>query len=353
MGCISSKLVSRSLSFQEDLNKSLHRRRANGSGNFLALISSANSVPNQILSTSFASESNKCSNPTVELVRNETSDTWELKASLEQGEQVQPTSPVLQKDIESIEVDLARRLKSFRCFDDCEVSSMAPESFDGIKEYRFKQTNGGRTRARSFHTVEEFDAIVEKICLSRAGQTGLGGKNGSLQLHHSKSSSDLSEHAAQKLYQELEQSRVEENTVIKEMDTLFSSGPTVDSPTTREETTQKGNMYVKGLKRKAMANELESLRIPQSIEFPEVADLREWLSRGQVYSPGTYVTPKFGSYNLPKSGLANKCSEGTIFDPELVAALEECMEQLEVEEEIVLKQIEENFKEENTQKKQN
>ncbi|KAH7526443.1 hypothetical protein JRO89_XSUnG0053900 [Xanthoceras sorbifolium] len=320
MGCISSKLVSRSLSFQEDLNKSLHRRRANGSGNFLALISSANSVPNQILSTSFASESNKCSNPTVELVRNETSDTWELKASLEQGEQVQPTSPVLQKDIESIEVDLARRLKSFRCFDDCEVSSMAPESFDGIKEYRFKQTNGGRTHARGFHTVQEFDAIVEKICLSRAGQTGLGGKNGSLQLHHSKSSSDLSEHAAQKLYQELEQSRVEENT---------------------------------GLKRKAMANELESLRIPQSIEFPEVADLREWLSRGQVYSPGTYVTPKFGSYNLPKSGLANKCSEGTIFDPELVAALEECMEQLEVEEEIVLKQIEENFKEENTQKKQN
>ncbi|KAI9160409.1 hypothetical protein LWI28_007831 [Acer negundo] len=169
---------------RKELNQSLHRRRgANGnskrsSDHFLALLSSTNLEPNQILS----SESNKCSKPTDELVRKENSDTWELKASLEQEEN-QPA--------ESFEVDLARRSKNFHWFEDYEVSSLAPESFDGV-----------RPRARSLHTVEEFNEMVGKISLSRAGQTGFGGKeDGSLQLHHSKSSSDLS-HAAYNSYQE-------------------------------------------------------------------------------------------------------------------------------------------------------
>ncbi|KAK3218730.1 hypothetical protein Dsin_012700 [Dipteronia sinensis] len=360
MGCISSKLVSRSLSFQEELNQSLHRRRgandnskSSSSGHFLALLSSANLQPNQILS----SESNKCSKPTVELVRKENSDTWELKASLEQ-EGNQPASPVQPKVRESVEVDLARRSKSFHWFEDYEVSSLATESFDRITERRSNRTNGGRPRTRSFHTVEEFDEMVGRICLSRAGQTGFGGKeDGSLQLHHSKSSSDLS-HAAHKPYQD--EYGVEKNTVIEEMGTLFRSLqrpenviPSLDRSSKKEEITRKGNIFVKGLKRKAMANELESLKIPPSVEFPGVAALREWIhAGGQVYSPSTYVTPKFGSYNLPKSGLAIKCSDDTLFAPELVAAFEECMEQLEVEEESILKQTEENLKEENAQKKQ-
>ncbi|TXG69804.1 hypothetical protein EZV62_004739 [Acer yangbiense] len=216
--------------------------------------------PNQILS----SESIKCSKPTVELVRKENSDTWESKASLEQEEN-QPA--------ESIEVDLARQSKSFHWFEDYMVSSLAPESFDG-----------GRLRARSFHTGKEFDKMVGKICLSRAGQTGFGGKeDGSLQLHHSKSSSDLSHEYG-----------VEKNTVIEEKGTLFRSRPrpenvipTLDRSRTTEETTQKGRIFVMGLKRKAMANELEPLEIPPSIEFPGVAELREWIhAGGQVYSPG-------------------------------------------------------------------
>ncbi|KAK2652668.1 hypothetical protein Ddye_012524 [Dipteronia dyeriana] len=335
MGCISSKLVSRSLSFQEELNQSLHKRRgANGnskrsSDHFLALL----------LQTW---------NPTKSYLQNRTNARNQLLSFLEQ-EDNQPASPVQPKV--TIEVDLARRSKSFHWIEDYEVSSLASESFDGITERRSKRANGGGPRTGSFHTVEEFDEMVGKICLSRAGQTGFGGKeDDSLQLHHSKSSSDLS-HVPHKPYQD--GYGIENNTVIEEMGTLFRSRPrpenvipSLDRSTTTEETTRKGNIFVKGLKRKAMANELESLKIPPGIEFPGIAQLSEWIHVG-----GTYVTPKFGCYNLPKSGLANKCSEGTVFAPELVATFEECLEQLEVEEESILKQIEENFKE-NTQKKQ-
>ena len=82
--------------------------------------------------------------------------------------------------------------------------------------------------------------------------------------------------------------------MIEEMGTLFRSRPrpenvipSLDRSRTTEETTRKGSIFVKGLKRKAMANELEPLEIP-SIEFPGVAELREWIhAGGQVYSPGT------------------------------------------------------------------
>lgn len=262
MGCISSKVLSRSLSFQDELNQRLNR---SSSTHFLALVSSTNSVA-------------------VE---------QEEKIHLQQ----QPAnSPVLHKVTEIVEVDLTRRSKSFRWYDDCEVSSLISE---------------GRTRSRSFHTVEEFDAMVEKLCISRTEESFL-------HQQRSESPAELSEHSDDNHDQELK---------------VKHSGSKPENITIQD-------IHIKGLKRKAIANELGSLSIPPRIQTGE-----------QVYSPGTYVTPKFGSYNASKSGLANRGSnESTIFDPELVAAFEECMEQLEVEEESILKQIEESFKEEDTQK---
>jgi len=116
---------------------------------------------------------------------------------------------------------------------------------------------------------------------------------------------------------------------------------------------QVGNNIEKGFKRKAMAKGLESLRIPPSIEFPTISSLREWLHAGdQVYSPGSYVTPKFGNYALPIRRSVDESSEDYIFNPELVTAFEQCMHELEAEEESILKQIVENLEKDCNEVKQ-
>ncbi|XP_020264263.1 uncharacterized protein LOC109840152 isoform X1 [Asparagus officinalis] len=92
----------------------------------------------------------------------------------------------------------------------------------------------------------------------------------------------------------------------------------------------------KGPKRKAMAKELTSLKMP-GFEFSRAGSLKEWLSQGgQVFSPGSYITPKFG--NFVENRLHN--GENAIeFDPELVEQFEQAMDQLTIEEEFVLKEI--------------
>uniref|UniRef100_A0A2P2K4N4 Uncharacterized protein n=1 Tax=Rhizophora mucronata TaxID=61149 RepID=A0A2P2K4N4_RHIMU len=93
-----------------------------------------------------------------------------------------------------------------------------------------------------------------------------------------------------------------------------------------------------------MAKGLDSLEIPQTIEFQTVASLREWLhAGGEIYSPGSYVTPNFGSYALPNSGTENECGDTVTFNPELVDALQECMRQLEAEAESILQQTAESL----------
>ena len=73
---------------------------------------------------------------------------------------------------------------------------------------------------------------------------------------------------------------------------------------------------------------------------------REKSRRGQasqIYSPGSYVTPKFGSYNAPSPTIAMPQDDAkqdvAVFSPELLAAFEDCMQQLQVEEDTILKQI--------------
>lgn len=103
----------------------------------------------------------------------------------------------------------------------------------------------------------------------------------------------------------------------------------------------------KGNKRKAIAKKLESLRIPYNIECPAIVSLREWIPKDEIYSPGSYVTPRFGSYSsLMNIGNEKEWSEDSVFSPELVSAFEKCMQNLEAEEENILKQIIEDVEEE-------
>ncbi|GJN03887.1 hypothetical protein PR202_ga21380 [Eleusine coracana subsp. coracana] len=103
-----------------------------------------------------------------------------------------------------------------------------------------------------------------------------------------------------------------------------------------------------GAKRRARARQLGELNVPTTFDFSKSGSLRGWLLRGgQIFSPGSYVTPKFGTAPaLPAAELAGGVEKKTgekpqhaVFDPELVAQFERAMEQLSEEEERVLTDI--------------
>ncbi|KAL0914808.1 hypothetical protein M5K25_015190 [Dendrobium thyrsiflorum] len=99
----------------------------------------------------------------------------------------------------------------------------------------------------------------------------------------------------------------------------------------------------KELRRKLMATELVALKVP-AFEFARTGSLRDWLMQGgQVMSNGSHMTPKFGSFEHPAAGGTSKSCEENVFDPALVAQLEQAMEDLTVEEEEILNQIVEKW----------
>ena len=398
MGCISSKFMSRSISFHGVQNQSLDRTANDipaldkvimsdsGIDHSFALVCTANMVINRLQSWDFSS--NTCPEPAIEPVNSETINTSKLMASLDQGvvKQAQPAP----EPVGSIDVHLTRSGQSKSChwFLEHEYSSLALEISDGIRGDKSDWSHKCMIHNRSFHTVEENDSMLENIS-SSAQQRGLDGKDYGSGMKAfplgSKSSSNISHHAEDKEtgLQETKQSflhgksLVYENTMFKEtgakevmpspncnssssgeenqqvMPSPYSTSSTKESHTVLEIRAQEGNIIEKGFKRKAIAEGLESLRIPPTIEFPTISSLREWIhAGGQVYSPGSYVTPKFGSYSLPIPVNIDECSKDYIFNPELVAALEQCMHQLEEEEESILKQIVENLEKDYNEDKQ-
>ncbi|GAV70268.1 hypothetical protein CFOL_v3_13766 [Cephalotus follicularis] len=345
MGCICSKVLSRSISYHEELNQRFHGGASDnpvleGSGrdHFLALICTANLVvANKIQSGSSNPESNAFHESDMKDEITKTSYTWELNASIQQGQETFSRPEVLllppppRKAVESIDVNLLRRSTScqWNSEKNNEVSSLSVESY----------INREMALSRSFHTVEEYDAMVQKLCLSNKQQTRCEGED------------HVPKHGEVNIYETHEikkkASAAEERSVIEEIGT---QSVTVTSSTSKgssnfvEDVTHQGNAVLhRGSKRKAIAKGLESLKIPPTIEFPIVASLREGINgEGEVDSPGSYVTPKFGSYSFPFSGTENKGrSKGVTFDQELVDAFEECMQQLEAEEESILKQLSE------------
>ncbi|PKU64003.1 uncharacterized protein LOC110099032 [Dendrobium catenatum] len=109
------------------------------------------------------------------------------------------------------------------------------------------------------------------------------------------------------------------------------------------ESSKDGGEGEKGLKRKMMATELVALKVP-AFEFARTGSLRDWLMQGgQVMPNGSHVTPKFGSFEHPTAGGTSESFEENVFDPALVAQLEQAMEDLTVEEEQILNQIVEKW----------
>ncbi|KAJ7967891.1 RNA-binding protein [Quillaja saponaria] len=377
MGCISSKFVSRSISFHEERRQSLQRTTnpipslediiitGNGSDHYLALVCTANTVANKLHSQSFSSSTHK--KPAIESVDTETIN--KLLARLDQGEN------------KEAETDLAKRSKSCHWFPDNVVSSLSLESSpsDELKQDKAEWSCMGMVRSRSFHTVEEYDALVNKIWFSKSSNMQQKGFNDedddsetSVKLFDSKS---LEQFVVKELHQSCLKDKytAEENHVIKDTGILCSEperkeriprpnshGSSSSSSSGKQEVipsqesnvsesaAQGGNAIQKGNKRKIISERLESLRIPSHIQFPAIASLRERLPVGGIYSYGTYITPKFGSYSLPTCGTSNECSEDVVFSPELVAAFEQCMQQLQAEEENILKKIVENSEEGST-----
>lgn len=142
--------------------------------------------------------------------------------------------------------------------------------------------------SRSFHTVEEYDALLERIRGTR-----------SLECF---------------------------DDVMKKLQ------PGGDGNEEESSSVKSGENCEAGWKRKAVARGLKSLDI--STPAPARMKQRRLVVQGQIYSPGTYVTPKFGSYNDPAVR-----QENAVFSPELVAAFEDCMQQLQVDEDSILRHI--------------
>ena len=71
--------------------------------------------------------------------------------------------------------------------------------------------------------------------------------------------------------------------------------------------------------------------------------LRDWLRQGgQIFSPGSYVTPRFGTSPPAERGggpAGEQQQQQALFDPELVAQFERAMEQLSEDEGRVLDEI--------------
>ncbi|KAL6546913.1 hypothetical protein OROMI_022634 [Orobanche minor] len=154
--------------------------------------------------------------------------------------------------------------------------------------------------SRSFHTVEEFDGLPE----------------GSYHKFSTRSARHFED---------------------------FPSPPSpVDVPISlSEQTNDSDGMCESGWKRKAAAKGLAPLDVP-AIDFPDSrrSGQRALVEGGQIYSPGTYITPKFGSYNGggPDSKIIQEKDggENSVFSQELVAAFEDCMQRLHDEEESIL-----------------
>ncbi|KAI4298867.1 hypothetical protein L6164_032381 [Bauhinia variegata] len=326
MGCFSSKLLARSMSLHEERNCCSQRKvngipvledlliSANGNEQYLAVVCAANAVANKLHSRSFSS--NTTSKPAIEHV--ETVEKWEISARLDQqgGKQ--------------IDTDQRKRSKSCHWFPEHVMSSFVRENLSSFED-EYGLSSKGAVRSRSFHTVEEYDAILDRIWFSKSHkyqQSGVDLKD------DDDNSSAIKEESCNSSY-----------GVEKKGEVPILKPDAVESENACA--AQGGSTFGKGNKRKAIAKRLESLRIPSDIECPAIASLREWLPAGGIYSPGSYVTPKFGSYSLITGTNANEASEGSIFSPELVSAFEQCMQNLEAEEENILKQIVQNLEEAN------
>lgn len=398
MGCISSKITVKSQSFREELNQSLQSRvngfpmledllnSKNGGDEFLALVCTANSVAKKIQTGALLPESDTDVDLSAQQLNHDTINTWELMSGLEEEEQKQRQLQPIHREgaHKSEEQQLATE-------QECSVRS---KNFDIFTKISTVADIGGLSRSKSFHTMEEYDALVRAI-----DQQSESGVNVSIGMHSEKFYStgvdeyteDTRLHLRSRSFHTLSEYDCSRDVSVAKKDLRsmindrdLPAGKTDTQGTFRnfaepkssefkteasncagsscasevvsidEDVTDKGENVTKekGFRRRAMAKDLSTLSIPTStIDFPAIGSSGGWRALGgQVFFSGEYVTPKFGDFNVPVS--LNTNAGHAVFDPDMVAAFEEAMTQFTVEEECILKQIVEDMDEEGTVEKE-
>ncbi|KAL4380665.1 hypothetical protein AHAS_Ahas04G0056200 [Arachis hypogaea] len=372
MGCISSKILARSISVHEERKQGSRRMAngiplledliisANGNDQYLALVSAANTVSNKLHSRSL--HSNMFPEPATEPVASETIDKLDISPRLSQGGGKQ------------IEGD-----KSWHSFPEQIVSSIDQGNLSDFED-KHNLDSKDVTGSRSFHTLEEYDNLVNEISFSdspKVQKNEFSNEEADSRTIEELKVSALAntihniednDSAAKKMLppcshdNSSEDSKLVKDISIKSI-TLGSSTPSPNNHSTNQrienevvnpnEKTNIPGIAAQGVnttekvnKRKAIAKRLESLRIPSNVELPAIASLREWIPGSGIYSSASYVTPKFGSFSCQMDTRnESESSEDSVFSPELVSAFEMSMQILEAEEETILKQIIENVEE--------
>ncbi|XP_040382994.1 uncharacterized protein LOC102700732 [Oryza brachyantha] len=292
MGCVSSKILSKSGSFQEKVVSHGFKRsnlieeiilsnpKSNGD-QFLALLRASNAAKD-------AADQSTATAAAEQLVKIETINVSELLAGLEED------------DDEEEERNGG------------ETSSAQPCVFDAAVG-----------RARSFRTVEEYDALVTQ---SGSPEQGTPAKQ--------RESSE----------REVEASAAAAGACSADHQDATSAEQC--KPSEQEEAAASGSGG--GNKRRARARQLGELKVPTAFDFSKSGSLRDWLLHGgQIFSPGSYVTPKFGTTTAaPQERGVDHAGEPrpqpqqhSVFDPELVAQFEQAMERLSKDEERALEKI--------------
>lgn len=269
MGCISSKAITRSMSIREELSHGFQSRSA---------------VWEELLTSHTANDH--------QLFAFVCSDTHTPKLNTSSFTLPSQTPPSLINAKPDPQNDSSKFTRSKSC-----------HTVGGNRLDLKDQSVAG---SRSFHTVEEYDALLERIRGTR-----------SLECF--------------------------DDCFPWDEDDVMKLQPGEDVNEEESSSVKSGENCEAGWKRKAVARGLKSLDIstpapaPAPAPAPGIARMKQrMVVQGQIYSPGTYVTPKFGSYNDPA---VRRRQENAVFSPELVAAFEDCMQQLQVDEDSILRHI--------------
>lgn len=323
MGCICSKAITRSMSIREELNHGFQNTNLawgdmfasnNGNDQLFSILCSTKTRTNELRTSSFTLPSIDDDFGTKYFVK-----ALDLIPDIEKTTEVK-SSPDFDAELETY--GKFTRSKSYQMSTKKELSGLSFETVEELNEHKIDRRDKNLRGSRSFHTVEEYDALLERIHKFNTGNTHFFED-----VHSSPQFKSLDED--QNVTNVLAEEFLKDETGIEELNDLNKgSFYPVKGENTRES----------GWKRKAAAKGLESLDV-SAIEFSAITRLRQCKqAEGQVYSPGTYVTPKFGSYNdmKTKKTREEEGGEDAIFSPELLAAFEDCVQQLQIEEDNII-----------------
>jgi tricin synthase len=323
MGCISSKILTRSGSLQEKANQGFQRSglvediilsNSKSSGDqFLALLRTSSAAARR----SKADVADHSTAPAAAASKIETINVSDLLAGLEEEEYNTAEEEDEERERRDDRMEGARI--SPRCLSD-----------------------GAAGSARSFRTLEEFDAMVTR-CSSpeQAGHAAVLAPEPDVSVSPPappppESSSSEQEGPATALAPEPDTS-----VFLLPQPPAENSSSEQDAVATATSATP-GQVETRGAKRRARARQLGELSAPApaGFDFSKSGSLRDWLlGGGQIFSPGSYATPKFGKVAAVPSASEEHGERRAVFDPELVAQLEEAMEELSVDEERVLREV--------------